>query len=228
MSATYKQDYHFFGRGTIPLASDAGAHPFVRTVTGSGPPTAAYTEVSGVNGAIALALEATSEAQNICVSNGDILCFPIDNLAYVEFVARISTALTATATTMWAFGLAGARNDAIASLAQRLLFRGLGNGSAAVIVDSDDGTTDVTAAATGETLATTWKRFGFDFTGVNGKSGIQVFMDGARGFKRVAQASTFNMGAYSGNLQFYAQVQKAANTNVGTLQLDRFSVTFRE
>lgn len=220
---THEFTEHFFRDGTVPTAGNSGSI-FGSTITGSG--TAVYKGVAGANGVLELALDATSEIQNVCVSMADKLHFDIDQLLSVEFVARLSTALGTTATTMAAFGMTGNRNDAIDSVAQALLFRVLGDGSAAVVVESDDGTTDKDDIATGITLADTWKRFAINFE--NGTRDVRFFGEGPRGLVRIGSGTTFDMSAYSSGLQFFAQIQKAANTNVGTLQIDRFTVRFRE
>lgn len=222
---THEFTEHFFRDGTVPTAGNSGSI-FAKTITGSGPPTAVYKGVAGANGVLELALEATSEVQNVCVSMADKLHFDIDQLLSVEFVARLSTALSTTATTMVAFGMTGNRNDTIDSIAQALLFRVLGNGSAAVVVESDDGTTDNDDVATGITLADTWKRFVINFE--NGTRDVRFFGGGPRGLVPIGGGTTFNMSAYTSGLQFFAQIQKAANTDVGTLQIDRFTVRFRE
>jgi hypothetical protein len=227
VSRTYSFEDHFIGQGSVPLAADAGAHRYVRTVTGAAPPTAAYVGSLTFAGAIELALTAANQAQNICVSQNDVLVFPLAKLLYVEFNARLSVPIgTTAATSQWAFGLASARNDAITSITNRLLWRGMG--STSVVVNTSDGTTTKTDVATSQILDTTWRRFGISFREA-GSAGARFYMDDARGnFKRVAEATTFDVSAYTGAYQFYAQVQKVANTDVGTLQIDRVTWEFKE
>jgi len=218
------------GEGSVPLTSDESGQPFVKTITGAAPPTATFVgNVSGAVGVMALALEATSQVQNVCVSFGDVLALDSLMLRYVEFRARMAVALGTTATTMVAFGLASERNDTIDTIAEAALFRILGDGSDAVVVESDDGTTNNDDVATGVTLTTTFKRFGIDFS--KGLSDVRFFADDANGrLTRVASGTTFDLSALTAGegLQFYAQIQKAANTELGTLQIDRFTVDFKE
>jgi len=228
MSQRFDVNYHMIGEGLIPLITDESGGPWVRTDTSAaGTPIMNYvSDVAGANGVASVGLEATSEVQNVCLSWGDILSLDIDNLKYVEFLARLSVAMGTTAvTTQLAFGLASERNDAIDTIAEAALFRALG--ATAILVETDDGTVNNDDVATGETLGTTFKRFGIEFS--HGTSDVRFYMDDSNGFlARVAATTTFDMSNYTGSLQPYAQVQKAANTDLGAFQIDRFSVAFKE
>ena len=226
MHRTNEFTEHFMRDGTVPTAGNSGSI-FGKTITGDA--TAVYKGgVSGATGVLELALAATSEIENACVSMADKLHFDIANINSVEFRARLAVALgTTAATTQVAFGLTGNRNDTIDSIAQNILFRVLGNTSGAVIVESDDGTTDKDDIATGITLTDTWKNFLLDFR-QGGVRDVRFFGQGSRGMVRIGGGTTFDMSAYTGGLQFFAQIQKAANTDLGTLQIDRFTVNFRE
>lgn len=228
MGETFCVNHHFIGSGDVPLLTDDTGSEFVKAITGAGPPTASYVgDVDGTHGVLQLALEATSEVQNVCVYTGDILAYDIEHIKRAEFRARLSVALgSAAATTQVAFGLASERNATIDSIAEHALFRVLGDASGAVTVETDDGTTDLDDKATGQTLTTGWKLFVIDFT--QGLTDVRFFMDDSRGLVRVASGTTFDMSGYTGGLQFFAQIQKAANTNLGTLQIDRFKIEFRE
>lgn len=228
---TFRVDYHFIGEGAVSAATDESQQPFIKTITGNAPPTAAYVgNVAGAVGVLQLALTADEQAQNVCVSMGDTLQFDAAMLLYAEFVVRISTALTATSTTQVAFGLASERNDAIDSIAEAVLFRVLGDAAGAVIVETDDGVTnnDDLPNEANCVLGTSWKRFAIDFR--HGLSDVRVYGDDANGkLARLAASKTLNMSdLVSGEgLQFYAQLQKASSTDVGTFQIDRFSVEFK-
>jgi hypothetical protein len=228
MGDTFRKDWHMIGEGVVPLPATDTGMDLVATLTGAA--VASYVgNVSGAVGVLQLAMVATSEIESACVSFGDVLALDALMLKYVEFRARMAVALGTTATTMVAFGLASERNDAIDSIAEAALFRILGDGSDAVVVESDDGTTNNDDVATGETLTTTFKRFGIDFQ--HGLSDVRFFMDDSNGrLARVASGTTFDLSALTTGegLQFYAQIQKAANTELGTLQIDRFTVDFKE
>jgi hypothetical protein len=225
--ATREVRYEFNGLGTPPVIGSAAGDPMSKKITGTNPTATYKTGIADTFGVIEAALTADSEIQNVCWYFGDVLMIPTTRLLRAEFRARLATALGTTATTMAAFGLTGARHDTIDTVAQALLFRVLGDGSAAVVVESDDGTTDNDDKATGITLGTAWKRFQLDFS--KGMSDVRFNGEDSNGhMKRLADTVTFNFSAYTGNLQFFAQIQKAANTNLGVLQLDYFKFDFKE
>jgi hypothetical protein len=168
-------------------------------------------------GEIRLGFDNTSEIQNVCLSFGDKLCFDIDNLQSIAFRVKVvpeSTNLDSA--TSVAFGLASARNDAIDSIANHASFRLIGSNS--LVVETDDGTTDLDDKATGQSLSTTYRRFVIDFTG--GKSNVKFYVDGIR----VAAGTTFDMSAATGSLQPYVQIQKTADTNIDFVHVDYVSV----
>jgi hypothetical protein len=83
-----------------------------------------------------------------------------------------------------------------------------------VTAESDDGTIDRDDIATGQTLGTTYRKFGIDFS--KGKSNVRFFIDNIP----VATSTSFNMSASTSSLQPIIQIQKAANTNVNAVTLD--------
>ena len=115
---TRRYRYDFRGHVEVPLAASGAGTPFVKADTSAaGAPT-----VGGLaGGGIRLALEATSEVQNLCLYMGDVLPFDIDEIISVDIIAKTVAALDST--TQLAFGLASARNDAIDSIAEAALFR---------------------------------------------------------------------------------------------------------
>jgi hypothetical protein len=119
--------------------------------------------------------------------------------------------------TSLAFGVAGARNDAIDSIAQHALFRAIG--SNAIVVETDDGTTDKDDVATGASFTSTvYKKFVIDFTG--GKSNVKFYIDGVR----VAQSTTFDMSAYTAGVQPYFQIQKTSDANTDSFTVDYIKI----
>lgn len=215
--------YDFLGGGIIPATAVSNG-PWVKTITGAAPPTCALA-----GSEVVLALEATSQVQNVCLSHGNHLGFDIDDLVRVTFWARLSVALSAAAAKV-RFGMAAARNDDPDAITTSLLF-GLNGTSATVNVEADDGTNELAATSTGLTLATTLRKFQFDFTSgfhaqsppslsVGGKSKIIARMDNASGnLVEVASSVRLNLGAYTGGLQPFAQIQKTAATDVGSLAI---------
>lgn len=214
--------YEFRGAGIIP-ATVVSNGPWKKTITGAAPPTVALA-----GGEAVLALTADAQIQNACLSHGDHLAFDIDDLVRVTFWARIAVALGATA--KMRFGLASARADDPDAISASLLF-GTNGASAAVNVEGDDGTNELAATATGQTLATTLRKFQFDFTSglhavappelsVGGKAKVIARMDNASGnLVEVASSSRINLSAYSSGLQPFAQIQKTSSTDVGSLAI---------
>lgn len=219
---------HFMRDGVLPTASGSTASIFTKTLTNSAV-VQCIGSTAGAVGVLSVALASSNEAENGCASHGDNLFYPLAKIKTVEFRACLSVPLGSTAaTTQVAFGLASARNSTIDSIATNALFRVLGDASGGVICETDDGTTDTDDVSTGETLTTTFKNFVIDFT--KGLSDVRFHMDGSNGcLKRVCPAQTFSMAAGSAAyVQFFAQIQKAANTDVGTLLIDRFSIDWKE
>ncbi len=203
----YEED--FIGTSaTFPTSADP-ATPWLVDITGAAPPT----HVRNASAAI-LSLEATSQVQILGLHHGDALAFDIDSIQRVEMRVKIGASTFTSGSTL-VFGVCSARNDDAAAIAEFAFFRMTGATSTTVVyAETDDGTTDVAPTSTGVTLGTAYKRFVIDFTG--GKSNVKFYIDGAR----VCAATTFNMSAYTGNLQPLIQLQKAANTNADVCTVD--------
>jgi len=201
----YEED--FLGPMTLTASPTNGDRWDIADTSSAGTPT--YT-VGGINGEATLAFDAQSEIQNVCLFQSDVLNWDIDLIQRIEM--RVKTSATLDSATSLAFGLASARNDAIDSIAAHASFRIIGNNT--LVVESDDGTTDLDDKATGATLADTYKKFVIDFTG--GKSNVKFYVDGVR----VAASVTFDMSAYSAGLQPYVQIQKTADTNTDSVTID--------
>lgn len=201
----------FLGPQTLTASPTNGDLWDIADTSSAGTPT--YT-VGGTNGEATLAFDSQSEIQNVCLFQSDVLNYDIDLLQYVEF--RVKTVASLDSATSIAFGMASARNDAIDSLTAHASFRLIG--SNAIVVESDDGTTDKDDIVTGKSLVATYKRFLIDFTG--GKSNVKFYIDG----ERVAAATTFDMSAYSSGLQPYCQLQKTADTNTDSVTIDYIKI----
>ena len=207
----------FWGTDAYTTAGQ-GSPWAIADTSAAGSPTYANVTPSAT-GEVALTMAATSEVENVCLSFGDTLPFDIDNLQ--SFEARVKVSGCTTGTTI-SWGLASARNDTPGSIAHRALFRMTGaTSTTAVTVETDDNTTDSGLIATGQTLATTYKKFYIDFTG--GKTNVKFYIDGVR----VAPATTFSMSGTTGSLQPFFQIQKAANTNVDSITIDYVRVELK-
>lgn len=228
------RQFHFDFRGAYsPPAVASRADRWCKKVTAAGG-SPVVASVSG--GAFELAMDATSEVQNLCLYQGDILPFRIQDLIRVEIVAKLSASIAASV--MGAFGLASARHDTLDSVAAHTWFRFEGNNN--IVCESDDGTNDLDDKATGLTLSTTYKRFVIDFTGVQtrqlpnqslgNRANVSFFVDNGNGnLRRVAESTLFDMSNYAATsgLQLFAQIQKTSGTAVGTLSIESFSGEYK-
>ena len=225
-------DYTFMGKHR-PVANGATANgPFVVAKTGAG----AAALVTSDAGLMNLALDATNEAQNLCLYWGDELGLLIDKLISVDIWAKMTASVPASVTA--SFGLASARNDAPTSITQRLLWQLAGDNNVKAL--AADGTNTLSAIAVGHQLSTTIRRFQFDFgSGVltqsapalskGGKASVRLAMGNAQGLLRPVLPNTLiNLSAYSGGLQPFFQIQKTAGTAVGTLSIERLRIGYRQ
>jgi len=207
----------FWGADTFSTAGQ-GSPWAIADTSSSGTPT--YATVSpSATGEVALTLAATNEVENVCLSFGDKLCFDIDNIQRFEARVKVSGCTSGT-TIVW--GLQSARNDDTDATANNAQFKMVGaTSTTAVVVETDDGTTDLDDKATGATLATTYKKFVIDFS--DGKSDVKFYIDGVR----VAASTTFTMAAATSSLQPFVQIQKTATTNADAVTIDYVKVVCR-
>jgi len=207
----------FLGHGELP-AAQSDSDWLVDDTSSAGTPT--YTK-GGIAGEATLAFDSQSEIQNVCLHMGDDLNFDIDDLDGVYFRVKMGQAAM-DATSMVAFGVCSARNDAIDSLAAHASFRVIGaDDTTALVVETDDGTNDNDDVATGTTLINAYKRFYIDFSG--GTDDVKFYVDGVR----VASATTFDMSNYTSGLQPYVQIQKTADTNTDSVVVDYVKLVSR-
>ena len=201
----------FFGTGSIPTSLTAGSSWKATDTSAAGAPTIANVTTAD-SGEIALTLAATSEVENICVDFGDVLSFDIDKILSVEIRAKVTGC---TSGTTIAFGLQSARNDDTNATTLNCMFKMIGATSTTnIVIETDDNVIDNNTVASGQTLATVYKRFYIDFSG--GKSNIKFYVDGAR----CAASTTFSMANTTSSVQPFFQVSKAANTNADALTID--------
>ncbi len=199
----------FANVGTLPTSGPADSGLLVTDTSAAGTPTYAYQN----NREVLLQHSSDAEVQNVCLSMGDKLHFDIDEIAEARFRLKMNQA-NLDAATQFSIGLAAARNDAIDSIAQAILFRLVGSDS--IVVESDDGTNDNDDIATGKSLTNSYVDLTISLA--EGKDNVLFFIDG----QPVATATTFDMSNYSGSLQFFAQLQKTADANTdGVLITDR-------
>lgn len=222
----------FEGAGTFATSAGAGDRWVVTDTSASGAPTyerVDHSETAGTyaNGVARLKFANTNEVENLCLSFGDKLCFDIDKIYGFEtrlrFVAETGSAKDATTT--FAFGLTGDRNDAIASIAKRFVFRlAAGTTSMAVTLETDDGTTDSGSIATTLTMTDLeWYRFRILLTSGTDDVrfyGISANTNPSASLTRLASATTFDADQFTGAVQPFFQIQKTADTNIDGVEID--------
>jgi hypothetical protein len=223
--------FNFRGAFAPPLTASRLGRWAKADTSAAGSPTVQ----TGTSGAMELTLTSTNEVQNICFYSGDVLPYDVDDIVRFNVLAALSASLPAAVSA--AFGMASARNDAIDSIGEALLFRAIGNNT--IVAESDDGTTNNDDVATGETLAATPKRFEWDLSegglaqsppslSLGSKADCRAFITNTNGLKRrVADGTRFRMDAYTGGLQFFAQLQKTADAAVGTLYIYELEIEYR-
>lgn len=191
----------------------------IADTSSSGTPT--YLCITADGGAAKLTLAATSEAENVCLYQNDVLPFDLAMLQRVDFVAQVSGV---DAASVIVFGVGSARADDEDTVAVNAWFKLEGAAStSALVVETDDGTNDNNDVSTGTTLASTYKKCSIDFS--QGLSDVRFFVDG----ERVAASTTFDMSAITSgqNVQLMAQVSKASGTGTPAIQIARVEAQYK-
>lgn len=192
----------------------------IADTSSAGTPT--YLCITEDGGAAKLTIAATSEAENVCLYFNDVLPYDLAKLQFVEFVAKVAGIDSVTTLTM---GLGDARNDTPDSVATNAWFRMEGSASTtALVVETDDGTTDNDDKSTGTTLSSTYKTLKIDFT--KGLSDIRFYVDG----EPVATSQTFSMASVTSgqNVQPIIQIQKGSGTGTPSVTLAKFRIRYND
>lgn len=186
----------------------------IADTSASGTPT--YAAVSGRG--MKLTLVSTSEVENVCMYQNDVLPYTLGELVDVEFIAKVA-AIDANATVV--FGVGSARNDTPDSVSYNAWFRMEGGTSTtAVVCETDDNVTDRDDQATGQTLAATWKKFLIDFS--QGLSKVGFYIDGA-----LVKTLDMSGAAATQGVQLMIQLQKTSSASVASITIGRVSVRAR-
>lgn len=230
-------DYDFKGIIAPPVAASVLAGPFASKITKTaGTPSVSGASASGsLNGGLALVLDATNEVQNACLYMGDILPYNLANLVSLDIWASLTANINAAISAAW--GVASARNDAIAGITQRALFRV--NGSNELLAEAADGTNSQNGADTGLTISTTPIRTSIAFKegiltqsmpnlSTGGLTNLIYSAENGRGqLRRVCANKQFNVSAGTGGMQLFFQLQKTAAAAGATLTIFRARVAYR-
>jgi len=215
----------FLGGGTFGTTASENDPWVVTDTSAAGTPTYTRLDHGEATGTFApgvaeLALEATSEVQNVCLSFGDKLAFDIDNTSAFECRIRQGQA-TVDTTSSIAWGLIGDRNDALDTIAVAMMFKITASNT--VVWEYDDASNTADDQTTGGLVLTNaWKRFKID---CSLKTDVKFYMDDANGsLVRVGSGVTATMANHTGGLQPFFQIQKTADTNADTVEIDYVKV----
>jgi hypothetical protein len=218
--------FRFHGGNTL----SATTSPFRQATTGT------PGNIVAVNGSLRLPLAATTEVECNRLHMG-VTPYRIADLVWAKFVVACTADLGAASQV--AFGLGKTLADDPDSLDEGVWFKA--GGDHVVVMESDDGTTDVDDIATGITLGATFQLFYFDFrNGVwtndprgggsyGGESAIQAsVMNSTTGKLRpVARGTRFTLGAAVGGLQPFAQIAKSSASDTGYLYVQEIEIAYK-
>ena len=224
----YKDD--FFGNGaTISTSALYGSNWVVADTSSAGTPTYVIGTDGGAGsqapGIAKLDFDSQNEAQVVILSHGGIEQFDVNDQIIYEARVKMNQAAV-TSGTDFSFGLCAGQNATWDSTTVMAAFRVVGATSTTnVVVETDDGTTDLDDKATSQTLINVWKYFKIDLTNL---SDVKFFMtDGNSKLIRVAQTTTFDLSAYSSCVQPVFQLQKSATAATDGVSIDYVRLTGR-
>lgn len=199
----------FLGAAGADLPSPWAVHD----TSTSGSPTTDYV-TAGAGGLFRLANDSTSEAQNLALYWGDNIAIAPTATPYMEARIRLNTAgATFTADQRLVVGLAAARNATLDSNASHVWFR-IEGANLNILIEGDDGVTDTNDTDTGiDYVDNEFLVLGIDMTTL---SAVKFYVDG------VEVATTIDVSALLSDdgLQPYIEMQRDANTEVETLDID--------
>ncbi len=230
-----RQDFYeyyddFFGNGaSISTSALYGSNWVVADTSSAGTPT----YVIGTDGGAAsqapgiakLDMDSQSEVQVVILSHGGIEQFDVtDGLIYEARVKMNQAAVTSGSD--FSFGVCAGQNATWDSTTVMAAFRVVGaTSTTAVVVETDDGTTDLDDKATGQTLINAWKLFKIDMTNL---ANVKFYMtDSNSKLVRVAPATTFDLSAYTSCVQPVFQLQKSSSANTDGVSIDYVRITGR-
>lgn len=209
---SFYDDFVGAGAITIPAAgSPESGMDWVKKLVGTGTATVGGAS-NGLNGYIALALNATSEKGEGSLYMNDQRQF--DPTKGLVFEARFNNSVLPTGTAVAVIGVAGTWVDNPDAVIRSAWFKI--NTGGTVLVETDDSSTD-TSASTGVVLGTgDWKIGRIDMTN---PADVRFYLDGV---DVTPSGTTFAYAATgaTGQVQPYASVYKSAGTGVATLNVD--------
>ena len=219
MSAVQFQE-DFIGAGHTAGIPSAGApaagYPWVKKIVGAAPPTVAPVS-NAQHGQVAAALTSTSEAEEATLYWNDSLSIDTTKALNIEFRAAASV-LPSLGGVLAAVGVASAWVSGLTGAA-RYAFFGL-SGSGALLVQSKDGATNNSFAATiggaAVVVDTNMHLFRISFENVND---VAFYYDDTR--VNAVGSVTWAASGANAILQPYAGVYKPSGVGVATMTIDK-------
>ncbi len=170
-------------------------------------------------GVFRLHMAVTDEAEDAVLYWADQT--PINVLNDVQFECVIDFAVLPTLGVTAVFGMCGDHNLDKDTTAESAWFRIQGTAGSALLVETDDATTDTNDTATGITVvAGTPAVYRIDFADL---SDVKFYVDGAR----VAGGTTHDLSALTGTtglMQPYFSLDKASSAGLGDMDIDKVSI----
>lgn len=226
-------DYRFTGARIVPATAVDGPWSKVAVTTGGTP-----TLLNSGGACVGTIVAGGGGAESICLYTGDNLGYDIDDLISAEFWLSVSGIESVTTLVC---GMASAQNATPDSVAAHAWFRMEGSASTtALLVETDDGTTDTDDKATGMTLGSTVRKLQIKFaddvysaappaSNLGGKANVKFLAENSQGLLvPVATTTRFDMSAYSSRLQPMVQLQRASGSGTPAFSLRRVRITYRE
>jgi hypothetical protein len=211
-------DDDFIGAGHtagIPAAgSPTAGYPWVKKIVGAAPPTVALVS-NAAGGQVACALTATSEKQDAALYWNDSLALDATKGLQWQCRSQLSV-LPSAAGVQSVWGMSSAWIDGPDNASKYIEFGATASG--AILLRSQDGTTQNSIASGVTVLATDFHVYAIDASDV---TDIKFFIDGVQ--VSATGAIKFAATGASAILQTYASVYKPSGVGVATLTLDAVS-----
>jgi hypothetical protein len=203
---------------------------FTRSITNT-PAALALTD----GGYVTLALAVTNEAEAHRLSYG-AGAFRVEDLQWAKF--RLAVDANLPANTQVAFGLAGSPQDDPDNNANGVWFKILADNT--VVVESDDGVTDVDDVATPMTAGLTFRTYLLNFRDgmfrkdprLGGNEGgyraILPSIENANGvIREVARSTQFTLDGATATLQPFVQIAKTSSTDWAHLFVQEIEIAVK-
>lgn len=211
------EDFIGAGHASIPVAgSPATGYPWVqKTVKTSGAPSVGVL-ANSAGGIIALALDATSEAQEATLYANDQRNWDVTKNLSLDIRAGFSVVPGALVEAV--FGLMSAWVSGPDNAAEYVRFQASASGL--IYMQTKDGVNTLSAPTTITMAAAAFSVFRIDASDV---TNVRFFIDGIE----YSTPHQFSFAATGANavLQPYASVYKASGTGTGALQVDMIQVS---